>query len=103
MKNIDKLWFIVPSLFILIAILPLPYGYYTLLRIVVSIAAGYIAFIAYSEGSTKAYLVIYGLMALLYNPILPVHLSREIWLPINLGTIGVLITTLFITKKNKSV
>lgn len=55
-----------------------PYGYYTLLRIVVCIGAGFFAAVAYS---TDKQWILWPCVAvaILFNPLLPVHLSRDIW------------------------
>ncbi len=55
-----------------------PYGYYTLLRFIVCGTSAYIAFIAYSNRSTWAVWV-FAIMAVLFNPIAPFYLGREIW------------------------
>jgi len=60
-----------------------PYGYYTLLRFVVCGAAGYTAFVMYGWGRIGlAWL--FGFIAVLFNPLVPIHLSRELWQPIDI-------------------
>ena len=68
--------------FLLLALAPLPYGYYTLLRLVVCGVAGYGAFVAAETGRT-AWLLILGVLALLFNPVFPVPLGRELWRPVD--------------------
>ena len=65
-----------------IALLPLPYGYYTLLRIVVTIAFAWEA-VALSRVNRAGLAVLFGFVALLFNPVIPVHLSRGVWAPID--------------------
>jgi hypothetical protein len=80
------LW-LVPAAALIVALAPLPYGYYTLLRIVVCGAGAFIAYKSY-ETNGKPSLgtgVMIG-VALLFNPLIPIHLSREIWAPIDVGT-----------------
>jgi FtsH-binding integral membrane protein len=79
-----------------LAIADLPYGYYQLLRWVVCGVAIYIAYMAYQWGKAWATWV-FGLIAVLFNPILPVYLTKAIWRPIDL-TCGVLfaLSTLFL-------
>ena len=77
---------------LLIAIAPLPYGYYTLLRIVVTGVLIWAAVIAYDrQNPTLPW--IYGILAVLFNPVIPIYLSREIWLPIDIGTAAFLFFT----------
>jgi hypothetical protein len=80
----DKLWFIIPSVLLLVALLPLPYGYYTLLRIAVFACAGYLAYVSLGA-SQRGSLVTFSIIALLFNPIIPVHLDRDIWFFIDIG------------------
>lgn len=68
------------------AVAPLPYGYYTLLRLVVALGEGFLAWQVYqAKRAANAGVMTFGLLALLFNPIVPVHLTREIWFFIDLG------------------
>ena len=68
---------------LVLAVLPLPYGYYQLLRLAATVGFVWLAISAFNN-NLQGWAVGAGLLALLYNPIIPVHLTREIWLPINL-------------------
>jgi hypothetical protein len=61
---------------------PRPRGYFTLLRWVVGAAA--VAFAA-SGGSTGRVWAgwLFGVLAALFNPVVPVHLARTTWRPID--------------------
>lgn len=65
------------------ALAPWPYGYYQLLRFVVCPVSGYVAFLAYKWQKLWA-TWLFGIIAVLFNPIVPVHLSRELWQPVDL-------------------
>ena len=65
-----------------------PYEYYRVLRWVVCVAAVCVAWAGYKEGHTWA-AWLFGVIALLFNPIKPFHLDRSTWLPIDAVT-GVL-------------
>ena len=83
------LWlvWIVPAVALIVALADLPYGYYTLLRITVTICAGVIIYIAYQScGTLTPSIIFFGGITLLFNPIAPVHLTREIWAPIDIAT-----------------
>mgnify|MGYP000492405990 CR=1 FL=1 len=59
-----------------------PYEYFTLLRWVTCGAAIFVAYHVHDpERQWIAWL--FGIIALLFNPIFPVYLSREIWAPID--------------------
>jgi len=74
----------IPAALLLLALLPLPYGFYTLLRLVVTICAVVIAYHHWQSGG-KGVAIAMGFIALLFNPLIPVYLTREIWAPIDLG------------------
>lgn len=74
---------------LLLAILPLPYSYYTFLRLTVFVSSLFLAYQLYEKKSHGLSLVLVGL-ALLFNPLIPVYLSREAWLPIDLVSAGLL-------------
>ncbi|WP_366510571.1 DUF6804 family protein [Mesorhizobium sp.] len=71
------------SVALVIAILSLPYGYYQVLRLGVCAAGIYCGVKLRSAGEEKW---AYGLffVALVFNPFLPVFLSRATWMPIDL-------------------
>ena len=79
----------IPSLlaaaFLLLATLDLPYGYYTFLRIAVTGVALYVAYSGYKWGKTWA-LWTFVTVAMLFNPLIPVHLTKDVWFPIDLVT-----------------
>jgi hypothetical protein len=80
MKNIK----LITAAMLLFATLQLPYGYYTLLRIVVSIASGLSAVNAFENNKTgTAYA--FGIVLLLFNPIFPIYLDKETWIPIDIA------------------
>ncbi len=69
-----------------IAVFPLPYGFYTFLRLAVT-AAGVIAAIDLRKEENFLW-ILFGGIALLFNPIFPAHFAREIWLIIDLIVTG---------------
>ncbi len=66
-----------------------PYGYYTLLRWAVCLTTGYLTYENYQKGH-KGFSFIFGAIALLFNPITPVHLSKSGWASIDLVVDGFL-------------
>lgn len=69
-----------------------PYGYYILLRIVICAICVYLALRAYQQNNTS-WVWILGVTAVVYNPILRIHLTREIWSVVNFITIVILLLT----------
>lgn len=72
----------------------LPYEYFMLLRLVAVAGFGYYSYDTLYKnvgiGEVKSYIIFLGLAAL-YNPFIPVELTRELWTLLNLATAIVLI------------
>jgi hypothetical protein len=65
----------------------LPYGYYTFLRLVVCGSAALAAFESWQEGGTlRAATVLMILVAILFNPIIPIYLKRQTWFYLDICT-----------------
>jgi hypothetical protein len=62
-----------------------PYGYYTFLRWSVTIAALVVAWVAWHSPAQIATWLFIGI-AVLFNPIAPVYLTRETWRAIDVAT-----------------
>jgi hypothetical protein len=75
-----------------------PYRYYVLLRWACCAAFAYLAFRALAQ-QQRAWAWGLGITAVVYNPIIPVHLTREIWSVINVITIGIAVVSIFAVKK----
>ena len=73
-----------------LALLPLPYGYYILLRVGMCGVLAYLAYTA-SQSNEQGLTWILGIIAVIYNPFAPLHLGREVWTVINFVTIGLLL------------
>lgn len=90
------------SIFLFIAIfaesLDLPDGYYMLLRVITCATCVYSA-VKFKMEWTRW---IFGVFAVLYNPILPVHLGeKDLWAIINLVTVVFLWIALYTEQKNR--
>lgn len=74
--------FLIPAAMLLLAMADMPSGYYVFMRIVVCIACVLIAYGSYKrEDSLNGSAILFALMAILFNPIIPVYLyDREIWM-----------------------
>lgn len=74
---------------LLLGAAPLPYGYYTLLRLV---ACGVFAYAAFLTADKKHKFLpwVFGLLALLFNPIVKIHLPKELWALVDVAA-GVLL------------
>lgn len=78
---------------LILALFNLPIGYYTFLRIVVTIGAVAIVFSEIRK-SFNIWVILFGLIAILFNPFIPVFLNdRSTWMPIDIA-----IAVLFLVK-----
>ena len=100
-KNSLALFLLIPAGLLIIApLISFPYGFYTILRLIITITSAIIIFYTYkSAGGVNEISIIFALILILYNPIFPVHLTREIWMPINFITSGIYIFGYFRIKK----
>ena len=104
MKKDDlKIPYITVIILSLIALFPLPYAYYTFLKIVVTFCAGATAYFNYKNGNKNIIMWLCVVVAILFNPIAPIHLTKEIWMGVNMFVSG-LFGYLFygLTKREKS-
>jgi len=70
----------VPIALLLIAHFRLPYGLYTLTRLAVSVEAAIVTrYLFKAGGKLQSAAVLFGVLVLAFNPVVPVHLSREQW------------------------
>jgi hypothetical protein len=86
MKNI----IIVAIILLILAIFPLPYGYYQFLKITICGILGYIGYQEYNKNKDfNVKCIIMWLFAIAYNPILKISLGRKRWAIVNVITIAV--------------
>ena len=66
-----------------VAVLPLPYAYYEILRVAVCLGVIYLLVKEWPllEGQTKGALIV---IAVLFNPFSPIYLSKIIWMIIDI-------------------
>lgn len=91
---------VIGVILLLIAVLPLDYGYYTFLRWMICGISAYIAVKAY-QWKTEWVTWVFGAIAVLFNPIIPIYLTKEIWQPIDLGVALLFSFSLLILKEPK--
>lgn len=80
------LW-LLPSIALALAILPMPYGYYSILRAAICLAGIVLAWLLLRQRGAHWLGWTFVLVALIYNPILAAHFDRRVWTVINLGSI----------------
>jgi hypothetical protein len=96
MKTVPITVWIVPVILLTVAILVgingtrLPYGYFTFMRIVIFFAAGCIAAIGFRDGK-QLWATVFILIAVLFNPFIPVEMKKDDWLIFDIITVVVFV------------
>ena len=88
------LW-IVPVMVLVLAVFPLPYGYYTLTRIITCLACIALAYTAYGPrpGAT-IWTTFFVLIAIVFNPLIPIYLKKQTWMYIDGAAAAVILAHL---------
>ena len=88
-------WLIVAALVFVAAIFPMPYDYYMLLRVGSLFLFSYLIFRCANMPSVTIFdvnfLWIFTGFLVLYNPLLPISLTKTLWIPINAVTAAALL------------
>jgi len=100
--KLNVLIWIVPAVMSLVALGPLPYSYYMLLRVVVCAACSYLAAAEFDTARKSGWFYALIVAALVFNPVFPLHLSREVWALLNVGLSVFLIAHLLVTNRRRS-
>lgn len=89
---------IVLTILLFLCLVDMPYGYYQFVRFAAMVGFGILAFQS-SESENKTFAIVYGALALLFQPFFKIALGRELWNLVDV-IVGVsLIITLFINKQ----
>lgn len=92
---------IMSVVFLCLAVIPgLPYGFFTLLRLLVCGATAYTAWLAF-RNDNQLWTWIHGFIALVFNPIFSLHLGRALWTAVDLTVAVILIISMFAFKLPK--
>jgi len=83
------------SLLLVIAVLPLPYGYYMLLRLLITASAAYVAYKNFNK-EIPVWGIVFVIVALLFNPLYVVHFDKTLWV-----IIDILVASLFFINSKK--
>lgn len=70
---------------LVLAIFAMPHGYYTFLRICIFLGAGYFAYKMFGDDIKGKIPYTLGAITILFNPIIPIYLDRQLWTIIDLA------------------
>lgn len=80
-----KSFLIICSGLLFLALADFPIGYYTILRIAVTVC-GILVIIREYKGDLSFWIIAFGLMVIVFNPIIPVYFhDKFVWLPIDIA------------------
>lgn len=89
MNSTDRIpWWVwlIPAVLLTIATLHLPYGYYTFLRIVVFGFSALVASLSWRDNTiSRVWPAVFVGIAIVFNPFVPVYLSRGDWFYLDIG------------------
>lgn len=85
---------------LLVCLLPMPYGYFVLVRFAAMIVFGIMAYKYYEERKEKLALF-FGVMALLFQPIIKISLGRTMWNVVDVVLAIVLLVMCYKDRQNK--
>lgn len=88
------------ALLLFLCLLDMPYGFYQFVRFAALIGFGVLAFKA-NEAANKTEMVIYGALALLFQPFFKVALGRDLWNIVDVVMALALIFSLFKKKQRE--
>jgi hypothetical protein len=98
-KTLPGALWIVTAIVLVAAAFPLPYGYYTFARIVTCLACAVLAYSAYTSIAPNVFWTgVLVLLAVLFNPIIHIHLTKRIWMVLDLGAAGLIIAHLALVR-----
>ena len=87
LKSIPWWVWIIPTALLLVAMARLPYGYYTFTTLLVCGIAAWFATVGWNDRQvSRMWSVGFALIAVLFNPIIPVSLKRDAWLYLDILT-----------------
>jgi hypothetical protein len=86
MQRIPRIVWFACVILLVVAVFRMPYGYYSFLRITICAAAALMAAVSLLEQTRfdTAWMTLFVLIAILFNPILPIRLHRSIWFYLDL-------------------
>lgn len=78
---------VVSSIAVLVGLADMPYGYYGLLRIVLSLT-GAVGLVEARRRGLETYMWVFGVVAVVYNPVVPLKLGdKSLWGVVNIATL----------------
>lgn len=86
-----------------VGVLPLPYGYYMLLRFIACAVFAWAAHVTY-EKNEEVLPWVFGILAIVFNPIIKIHFPKEVWAVVDFcsGLLLLLVSKKIISNEKQS-
>ena len=85
---------------LLLCVLPMPYGYFTIVRVATTIVSAHLAYNYYTDNK-KWLAIAFAIIAVLFQPLIKFALGREIWLVVDI-IVAILLIVLALRKQKNS-
>lgn len=85
------------AIVLLLCLLPMPYGYFTIARVVMMIISIYLAFIYLSKNKTEL-VITFAIIAVLFQPFYKLALGRGVWMYVDIA-VAIFLLVLALKKK----
>jgi hypothetical protein len=72
-----------------------PYDYFTIMRWIVFASSSFCFYLA-TKSKQSVWLWVFGIIGLLFNPIIPIHLARKTWSVVDVVSALVLVVSIFV-------
>jgi hypothetical protein len=96
--------FIPAGLLIISNLITVTAGFDAFVKMIICFSSGTIIFYGFkSAKGINETIIIFSLILILFNPVFPIHLEKELWLPINLLTSGIYIYGYFNVLENTKI
>ena len=104
-KNTLALFLFIPAgLLIISNLITVTTGFDAFVKMIICFSSGTIIFYGFkSAKGINETIIIFSLILILFNPVFPIHLEKELWLPINLLTSGIYIYGYFNVLENTKI
>ena len=86
---------------LLLSLLKMPYGFYDFVRFAAMAAFAYLAYKEYDNKGSKDKMILFIVLAVLFQPFFKLSLSRVIWNIVDVVVAGLLLVLLFNTLKGE--
>ena len=93
---------VVSGVMLLLAIPTWPYAYYIFLRWFIAASSIIVAY-GFYKSELKGLTLVFGAIALLFNPIIPFYMSKSTWIPIDFVSAILFLVTAYVPKNEKNI